>query len=455
MSNFISKKHLNRRTFLRGIGATLSLPLLDAMVPAQASAAVKRSVAPTRLGYVYIPNGVIVEDWTPAAEGREFDLPYILEPLESVRSEVIVATELAQLNARALGNGGGDHARASAVFLTGVHPNKTAGADIRAGISVDQIAAQHLGRHTRFPSIELTLESGKLAGNCDSGYSCAYSNSMSWRTETTPNPPEGSPRAVFERLFGGGERELSPAERERRKAFRGSILDFVAEDARNLQRNLGPTDRRKLDEYLYGIRLVERQIERGEAESFDDAGGLHVPEERPKDYAEYARLMFDLQVLAYQTDQTRVISFMMAHEGSNRAYREVGVNGGHHGLSHHQGDEAKIADLREINRYHMEQFGYFLDRMKKTEDGDGTLLDHSLIVYGSGICDGNRHNHDNLPVLLAGKAGGHVAPGRHIRYPKNTPMANLFLNTLEYVGCPMENLGDSDGKLEYLSSLSA
>lgn len=455
MTSIITKKQLNRRTFLRGLGTAMSLPLLDAMVPAGASAAAKRSVAPTRLGFVYIPNGVIMENWTPTAEGRDFELPYVLEPIAPVRDDLIVASGLAQRNARSLGNGGGDHARASAVFLTGVHPNKTDGADIRAGVSVDQIAAQHLGTQTRFPSLELTLESGKLAGNCDSGYSCAYSNSISWRTETTPNPPEGSPRAVFDRLFGSANKEMTPTERARRNAYRGSILDFVANDARELQRNLGPTDRRKLDEYLYGIRLVEQRIERGEAESIDAADGLRVPEEKPDDYAEYARLMYDLQVLAFQTDQTRVISFMMGREGSNRAYREVGVKGGHHGLSHHQGDEAKIDDLREINRYHMEQFSYFIERMKNTEDGEGSLLDHSLIVYGSGISDGNRHSHDDLPVLLAGKAGGEIVTGRHIRYEKHTPMTNLFLNTLEYVGCPTDKLGDSDGQLNYLGNLSA
>mgnify|MGYP003637614382 CR=1 FL=1 len=453
MTSYITKKHLDRRTFLRGLGATLSLPLLDAMAPAQAAASVSASVAPTRLGFVYVPNGVIVPDWTPSAEGKGFDLPHILEPLASVRDNLNVASGLSQLNARSLGDGGGDHARASAVFLTGVHPNKTAGADIRSGISVDQIAARHLSEQTRFPSLELTLESGKLAGSCDSGYSCAYSNSISWRTETSPNPPEGSPRAVFERLFGDKYGELNAVERDRRRSYRGSILDFVLEDTQKLQRRLGPTDRRKLDEYLYGIRLVEKQISWNEGEATDAADGLEVPESAPKDYAEYARLMFDLQVLAYQTDQTRVVSLMMALEGSGRAYREVGVKGGHHQLSHHLGDEAKIANLRSINRYHMEQFSYFLEKMKNTEDGDGSLLDHSLIIYGSGISDGNNHSHSELPILLAGNAGGQVATGRHIRYPKDTPMSNLFLNTLEYVGCPTDTLGDSDGRLDYLSGL--
>lgn len=453
MTTIVTKKHLNRRTFLRGVGAGLALPFLDAMVPAVAQAAPQKNIAPTRIGFVYVPNGIIMPDWTPAAEGKDFDLPEILKPIAAHRDEVIVASGLAQLNARALGDGGGDHARASSVFLTGVHPNKTAGADIRSGVSVDQIAAQHLGKNSRFPSLELTVESGKLAGSCDSGYSCAYSNSISWRTETTPNQPEGNPRAVFERLFGGEEKNLSERDKARRREYRGSILDFVMDDTKALQRKLGPTDRRKLEEYLYGIRLVEKQIAWNEGQAAD-AGGLEVPEAIPKDYAEYARLMFDLQLLAYQTDQTRVATFMMGLEGSGRAYREVGVKGGHHQLSHHLGDEAKIADLRTINHYHMEQFAYFLERMKNTEDGDGSLLDHSLIVYGSGISDGNSHSHSDLPVLIAGRASGNVTPGRHIRYEKNTPMTNLFLNTLEYVGCPTENLGDSDGKLNYLSSLA-
>lgn len=455
MSSYLTRKHLNRRTFLRGMGAALSLPVLDAMIPASASAAQVRTVAPIRLGFVYVPNGIIMEDWTPTKDGAGYDLPFILEPLAGVRDDVLVATELAHLNARALGNGGGDHARASAVFLTGVHPNKTDGANIRAGISADQIAAQHLGKQTRFPSLELTVEPGKLTGNCDSGYSCAYSNSISWRTETTPNPPEGNPRAVFERLFGARNANLTPEQQARQRRYRGSLLDFVMDDARALQASLGPSDRRKIDEYLYAVRMVERQIEHNEHEV---AAGLEkpdVPESAPDDYAAYARLMYELQILAYQTDQTRVVTYMMAREGSGRAYREVGVKGGHHELSHHLGDAEKIVNLRDINRYHLEQFAWFLQRMKETEDGDGSLLDHSLIVYGSGISDGNRHNHDNLPVLIAGRGSGNVKPGRHVKYPKNTPMANLYLNMLEYAGCPTENLGDSEGHLNYLGGMDA
>lgn len=453
MSNYLTKKHLDRRTFLRGMGAALSLPLLDAMVPARALAS--QLPAPVRLGFVYVPNGIIMDHWTPDTEGTGFVLPRTLEPIAAHRNEVIVATELAHLNARALGDGGGDHARASAAFLTGVHPNKTAGADIRNGISVDQIAARHLGESTRYPSLELTVEPGKLAGNCDSGYSCAYSNSISWRTATAPNPAEGNPRAVFERLFGGVEKKLSAEARAKRLQYRGSILDKVMEDAHALQGNLGPTDRRKLDEYLYGVRLVERQIEWNEQHAGDAIAEMNIPESAPSDYAEYARLMFDLQVLAYQTDQVRVSTFMLGMEGSNRAYREVGVSSGHHEISHHMDDQGKIEKLRDINRFHMAQFSYFLDKMKATEDGDGTLLDHSVIVYGSGISDGNHHKHDNLPVLIAGRASGQIKTGRHIRYAKETPMTNLYLNVLEYAGCPTDKLGDSNGQLNYLSGIDA
>lgn len=455
MSSYLTRKHINRRTFLRGMGAAFSLPLLDAMVPAAAHASQLQTVAPRRLGFVYVPNGIIMEHWTPASEGADFALPHILEPLANVRSEVTVASGLAQLNARALGDGGGDHARASAVFLTGVHPYKTGGADLRAGVSVDQLAAQHLGTQTRFPSLELTVEPGKLTGDCDTGYSCAYSNSISWRTATTPNPPEGNPRQVFERLFGASQSDLSPEERAKRRAYRGSLLDFVLADAHQLQSRLGPSDRRKMDEYLYAVRTIERQIEFNENVHAGGAPELEVPESAPEDYAEYARLMYDLQALAFQTDQTRVITFMMGREGSSRAYREVGAKGGHHELSHHLGDGEKITQLRDINRYHIEQFARFLEKLRSIEDGDGTLLDHSLLVYGSGISDGNSHNHADLPVLVAGRAGGAVAPGRHLRYAQDTPMANLYLSVLAFAGCPTDALGDSSGPLDHLGGLDA
>ncbi len=455
MPGILTGKHLSRRTFLRGAGAAVSLPLLDAMIPARASASMLKSAAPTRMSFAYIPNGVILEDWGVADESGALALQKTLEPLQAVRDDIIGFSGLAQQNARALGDGGGDHARATAAFLTGVHPKKTAGADIRAAVSVDQIAAQAMGHHTRFPSLELTLEAGSLAGNCDSGYSCAYSNSMSWRNANTPNPPESKPRLVFERLFGGADANLSPEEAAKRRSRRKSLLDYVSDDAKRLRVGLGASDTRKLDEYLYALRTIERRIEFAEQNGSDvDTPSLDVPEEKPQDYSEYAKLMFDLQVLALRTDQTRIVTLLMGKEGSNRSYREIGVSGGHHGMSHHQGDKQKIADLSKINRYHAEQFAYFIQQLKAVEEGEGTMLDNCMVVYGSGIGDGNRHNHDNLPIIFAGKGGGTIRTGRHIEYPEHTPMTNLYLNMLHRMGVSIESLGDSTGALKHLEDIA-
>lgn len=455
MAKIVTGKALPRRTFLKGVGAAVALPFLDAMTPALASPARNASAAaPTRMAVAYIPNGVVIEDWIPAEEGTRFALPRLLKSIEAKREKILVLSGLNQHNAKALGDGGGDHARAAATFLTGVHPKKTAGADIQNGISMDQVAAGAIGHHTRFPSLELTCERGRLAGNCDSGYSCAYSNSISWRTETTPNPPEYNPRAVFERMFGSIEANSDREAAAENRKKRGSVLDYVMEDTKRLQRKLGASDRRKVDEYLTAVRSIEQQIqftiEHGEAALAD---GMEIPDGVPKDYAEYVRLMFDLQVLAFQTDQTRVITFMLAGEGSNRTYKELGVSGGHHGLTHHRGDEEKIEDIRKINEYHIEQFAYFLDKLDRVQDGEGTLLDHSMIVYGSGICDGNRHNHNNLPILLAGGGRGTLKTGRHVVYPDETPMNNLYLSMLDRMGIPTETLGDSTGKLEHLAGV--
>lgn len=427
------------------MGAAIALPMLDAMaasLPGPASSA----RPPLRLAFVYVPNGVNMQHWSPSAEGTAFDLPYILKPLEPYREHLLVLSGLTHNNARALGDGGGDHARAAAAFLTGVHPNKTSGADIHNGVSVDQIAARALGNQTRFASLELTAEPGRIAGDCDSGYSCAYTNSISWRTGRTPNPPESNPRQVFDRLFG-----MATGDGATQKKYRGSILDFVLEDAKRLQAGLGKSDQLKMEEYLHSIRVVEKQLQFTERQRNSDWTKPDIPDQVPDDYAACARLMYDLQVLAFQTDQTRIVTYMMALEGSNRAYREIGLSEGHHSLSHHMGDEAKLNQIRDINRYHLEQFAYFLDKMNNTPDGDGTLLDHAVIVYGSGISDGNRHNHDELPVLLAGNACGQLQTGRHLRYPKETPMTNLYLNLLEYAGVHTEKLGDSTQKLDYLS----
>ena len=452
-------KVLPRRTFLQGVGATVALPLLDAMAPAFASAKKLNKIAPCRLAFAYVPNGVILEQWTPEDEGSQFGIRPILEPLAPYRKDWQLISGLAHKNGRALGDGPGDHARAAASYLTGVHPKKTKGADIRNGISVDQVAAEALGGRTRFASLELGTEHGRQVGNCDSGYSCAYSNSLAWRSETTPLPPEVNPRLVFQRLFGSADGDQDPAARARQARHDRSILDFVGEDAKRLKIDLGPTDRRKLDEYLHAVREIEARIQRTEqnAGKDEDAGQVSITMERPGgiplDYAEHVRLMFDLQVVAFQTDLTRITTFMLGREGSNRTYREIGVPDAHHGLTHHQGDEKKIADIAKINRYHMEQFAYFLDRLGSTPDGEGSLLDHSVVVYGSGLADGNRHSHHDLPVLVAGRGCGKFHPGRHRRYPKNTPMTNLYLTILDRVGVPAESLGDSTGPLKELSEI--
>jgi hypothetical protein len=446
-------KHLSRRTVLRGLGTTIALPLLDSMVPAFAASRRLVEKAPRRMAFVYIPNGAIMEDWTPEKTGARYDFKPILQPLKPFRDNMSVLSGLAQHNGKALGDGAGDHARAAATFLTGVHPKKTDGADILAGISVDQVAARRVGHKTRFASLELGTEPGRLAGNCDSGYSCAYSNSISWRSPTTPNPPEINPRLVFERLFGDIRSGETPKVRARRLRQDGSILDFVQEDAKKLQLTLGATDQRKLDEYLEGIRDIERRITLDENQSVQLPPDLEKPAGIPAEFTDHIKILFDLMTVALQTDMTRIVTFMIGREGSNRTYREIGVPDPHHGLTHHQDEQAKIDKISKINRFHAEQFAYLLGKMRSVPDGDGTLLDNSMIVYGSSLGDGNRHTHHDLPVLLAGRAGGTVKAGRHLVYPENTPLNNLFLSMLDRVNIPTETLGDSSGKLEQLSGL--
>ena len=438
-------KPLSRRTILRGLGAAVSLPLLDAMVPAFASPS--PAAAPLRLAFIYVPNGILMDQWTPLAEGPDFELPRILAPLAPHREKVMVVSGLTQNTGRALGDSTGDHARASATYLTGVHPKKTDGAGICAGISVDQVAAGHIAADnraaTKFPSVELACEGGRLVGNCDSGYSCAYSNTLSWRTPTSPLPSEVNPRAVFERLFGAIDE--NPADRLKRQRNETSILDYVLDDARRLTAQLGSSDRGKIDEYLTSVREIERRIQLAEHESAtapDAPPAIEKPSGVPAEFAGYAQLMFDLMAAAFQTGATRVSTFMLGREGSTRAYREIGISDAHHPITHHRGDPDLIEKVARINIYHVEQLAYFLARLKSTPDGDGTLLDHSLIVYGSGLSDGNWHQHNNLPVLVAGKSGG-----QHITYPDETPMNNLHLSLLDRMGVPVDSLGDSSGKL--------
>jgi len=444
----MTRKHLSRRTILRGIGASVAVPFLDAMMPAFAAPVEPKS--PCRIVFAYVPNGIHMPYWTPEAEGADFALPRTLAPLAEYKEDILLLSGLMQNNGRALGDGPGDHARAAASYLTGVHPRKTAGTDISAGVSVDQIAAEHIGTRTRFASLEFGCEDGRLVGNCDSGYSCAYSNSISWRTPSAPNPVEINPRLVFERLFGSPE-DGDAAARARRLRNRKSVLDYVTSDTESLKITLGATDQRKLDEYLSGVRDIERRIEAAEKTPAEPTD-FERPAGVPPNFGEHAKLMFDLMALALQTDATRVATFLVAREGSTHSYREIGILDAHHPLTHHRNDPAMIEKVAQINGYHVELFASFLKRLKETPDGDGTLLDHTMVLYGSGLSDGNKHQHDDLPVLLAGRGCGTFKPGRHVRVAKETPMANLFLSMLDGVGVNVEKLGDSNGKLELLST---
>ncbi|MFN7934520.1 MAG: DUF1552 domain-containing protein [Bryobacteraceae bacterium] len=442
-----------RRTFLRGIGAAIGLPVLDAMTPAFAAPAKASGKSPTRMAFVYVPNGIVMPDWTPAEDGAAFNFRRTMEPMAPFKDKLLVLSGLTHNGGRALGDGPGDHARAASSFLTGMHPRKTAGADIKIGISVDQLAAQNLGAATRFPSLELGLEDGRLVGSCDSGYSCAYSNNLAWRTENSPLPPEINPRLVFERLFGAGDEVEDAATRARRLKYQKSILDTVTEETSSLKSTLGATDKRKLDEYLHSVREIEKRITTAERDSKELTPPFAKPDGAPFDYAEHARLMYDLMTVAFQTDSTRIITFMMGREGSSRAYREIGISDAHHPLTHHRGNEEMVEKVRRINRYHVEQFAGWIDKLSKTPDGDGTLLDSAMIIYGSGLADGNRHTHHDLPVLLAGGGNGKLKPGRHVKYAVETPMANLFIAMLDKMGVTAEQLGDSNGKLGYLGEL--
>jgi len=427
----------------------MALPMLEAMAPviSRAAAIGTPPGPPRRMAFIFVPNGANMADWTPKTVGADFELPLILDPLKAVQKDLLVLSGLAQDKARPHGDGGGDHARGSATFLTGCQARKTYGADIRVGISVDQVAASAIGKETRLPSIELGCDRGQQAGNCDSGYSCAYSFNISWKTESTPMPAEVNPRLAFDRLFTNGKKGESDESRIRRERYERSILDFVMEDANRLKAGLGPTDRHKLDEYLTAVRELEGRIE--QSEKFAAALPDYAKPKAgiPKDYEQHVRLMFDLLTLAFQSDTTRISSFILAHDGSNRPYPFIQVSEGHHDLSHHGNDEAKKAKIAKINRFHISQLAYFVEKLKSIKEGDGTLLDNCMIVYGSGIGDGNRHNHDNLPVLLAGKGGGTIQTGRHVRYERETPMNNLFLSMLDRVGAPIERLGDSTGRL--------
>ena len=438
----ITGKSLSRRTVLRGLGATLALPLLDSMVPALSRAATK---APVRLGFVYHPTGMIMEQYTPAAEGSGFAFTPTLKPLEAYRDRLNVFTGLAQMNGRALGDGPGDHAREGATWLTGVHPKRSE-TDIRCGVSADQLAARELGKQTQLASLEVSLEPPSFAGTCDQNYSCAYTNTVSWRSETLPMPMETSPRALFERLFGEGE-STDPAARRAALKEQRSLLDYVTGSIDRLETKLGSSDRNKLSEYLEAIRDIERRIQKAELQSAEmKLPEMQRPSSIPETFEEQAKLMTDLQIMAWQTDMTRVLTFMYGHAGSNRSYRAIGIADGHHSISHHQNDPEKIAKVAKIDQHLFSTFSYFVERLKATPDGDGSLLDHSLVLYGSSLSDANVHMHHNLPTLVVGGGGG-MKGGRHLKYKEGTPLNNLFLTMLNKAGVPAESFGDSTGEL--------
>ena len=449
----ITRRALPRRTLLKGAGAAIGLPLLDAMVPAlgQTPAAVKR------LGFVYLPNGVAknftgIDYWTPAGVGADMQLSTILAPLAAHRDRLTVVSGLAAKIAEANDEDGatGDHTKATAAWLTGTRCKRTEGADIENGTSVDQIAAQTIGRDTPLPSLELSIDLSVLSGQCDSSYSCVYLNTLAWSTPTTPLPTENNPRAVFERLFGDSESTDTKARLARIQDNR-SILDSVSDKVSSLERRLGNGDRNKLTEYLEAVRDVERRIQIAERQSDRELPLVERPSGAiPPSFEEHARLMIDLQVLAYQTDLTRVITFMISKELSNRTYPEIEVPDPHHPLSHHIGDPKKLEKLERVQTFHMRQFAYYLERLAATPDGDGSLLDNALIMYGSGMSDSNTHNCLDLPILLAGGGGG-VRGGRHLRFPKGTPLTNLYLTLLDKMGVPAESIGDSTGRIEHLA----
>jgi len=451
---------INRRTALRGLGTLVALPWLEAMSGGTLLAAGKSlaggsgsgasGVAPLRTAFFYVPNGMHMQDWTPDTTGAGFELKSILQPLEEYKSKINVLSGLTLNGARALGDGPGDHARSGAAFLTGAHPKKTAGAGIYNGPSIDQLLAEHMGSATRLPSLEVGMESSATSGNCDSGYSCVYSSNISWRTATTPVAKDFDPGSLFDRLFGSADELESKQASALRRKNRKSVLDYVREEAKVLHQHLGSTDRNKLDEYLYSIREVESRLlgtdklDRAE----EDIPDYPRPAGVPRAWSEHMKLLADVMALAFQTDSTRIMSFMFANEGSNRSYREIGIKNGHHEISHHGNDEEKQSQISQINQFHMGLFKYFLDKLNAVPEGESTLLDNTLIVYGSGIADGNRHDHGGLPIMTVGSGGGRFVTGQHLEFERETPLTNFYMTILDQAGSKAESIGDSTGKLD-------
>jgi hypothetical protein len=439
---------VSRRTVLRGVGTTMALPLLNAMLPIGRAAAVEQVRPPRRMAFIYVPNGIHMPDWTPKIEGADFDLPPVLAPLGSFKQDMLVLSGLNCDKAWPNGDGPGDHARASSAFLTGSQARKTSGANFRSGVSADQYAAMRIGDRTRLPSLELGIERFRGTGNCDSGYACVYEHTLSWRSPTSPVPTEVDPKLVFERLFSD---TADDPQRQKRNLLRASVLDAVIEDARQLDVQLGGADRQKLDQYLTCVRELEQRIARADKlPPIAPPEGVDRPAGVPAELGEHFRLMCDLMALALETDVTRIATFMFAREGSNQRYGMIGVSEGHHELSHHRNDPTMQAKISQINTFHVQQLAYLVGKLKAVREGDGTLLDNCLLAYGSAIGDGNRHNHDDLPILLLGRGGGTIRPGRHLRYAERTPLNNLWLSMLDRMDLHAEKLGDGTGLLEGL-----
>ncbi len=448
--NLAAERHesLSRRTFMRGLGLCVALPALESLYPLHAFAARVDKSIPKRMAFVYVPNGMIPSAWWPeGAAGGDFALSKTLQPLESVRRSIQVIAGLDNRSADAGSDGAGDHARASGTFLTGVRIKKTAGSDVRAGISIDQAVANQIGHLTRFASLELTCDDVRKSGDCDSGYACAYEYNLAWRSATQPLAPEPNPRLAFERLFGAGSPDVRVANLKRRQREQRSILDFVLEDANRLNRDLDGRDREKLDQYLTSVREIEQRIENSERMPVRNPG-VEAPTGIPSSYDEHIALMFDLLLLAFQTDSTRVATLLIAREGSNRSFPDIGIAEGHHNLTHHKNNGEIIEKVKEIDRWYVERLAGFLGKMEATKDLDGqSLLHHSMILYGSGNADGNHHTHHNLPIVLAGAGGGAFKPGRYVK-ADSTPITNLFLTMSDAMGAQgIESHGDSTGRL--------
>jgi uncharacterized protein DUF1552 len=450
---FITKMALSRRTFLRGVGASVALPLLDAMVPALTAAADTPAKAVPRLGVVYHPNGVIYQNWLPKGAGRDFEFSSILAPLEPFRDQLIVVTNLSSHEAEALGDGGGDHSRASGSYLTGVHVKKSDSV-VENSVSMDQIAANAHKGETQLSSLQLTADDNSLVGSCDVGYSCAYSSTLSWLTPTLPLMAENNPRVVFERMFGSSD-STDPRVRASRLRQDRSILDSVAARVRQLQQKLGAADNTKVNDYLESLRDVERRIQKAEEQSAKEGPDVDQPAGVPASFDAHVRLLYDLQLLAYQSDLTRVITFMYGREQTDRPYPQIDVPEPHHSLTHHQNDPMKMEKCTKIQLYHVKLFADYLEKLRKTPDGDGSLLDHMMLLYGGGISNSDRHTHGPLPTLLLGGGAGTIKGGRHLVYPEDTPLTNLQLTLLNKMGVPAEKLGDSTGQFKELSELSS